>query len=290
MPLPLHSLWILPPRFQAHGRITFRLLRVTAVLVQGLFIGLLLPVSSKAHGASLRCYWARATLGAFGLQRRIEGHLPGRGALLVANHVSWIDVLLLTASTDAVFIAKSEVRQWPFFGWLGARGGTLFLKRQCARSAWAMKNRMAEMLRQGRSIVVFAEGTTTDGSTVLPFRTALLQSAVDAGVPVCPVAISYRVNGLRSEEAAFIDGMDLWDSVLAVAGARRIVASLKVCEALCRFPSIPRGASRKRLAIEARDAIVEATQSLQRDCKAADTELPQHFQQTVRIVAQAASS
>jgi len=147
--------------------------------------------------------------------------------LMVANHVSWIDVQALGAVAGTRFVAKSEVRAWPVVGTMAARFGTLFIRRDSKRDAMRVKNLVAKLLVSGERVVVFPEGTTTDGRRIGPFYAALLQAAVDAAIPVQPVAISHReADGGVSTAVAFVDDMTFADSLAQVLERPRLVTEL----------------------------------------------------------------
>jgi len=185
---------------------------------------------------------------AVGVRLSVEGHAPAAGALLVANHVSWLDVLALASHMPAaVFVAKSEVRDWPAIGWLATRAGTLFLKRSSGRSLLRIKENISAVLAAGRNVALFAEGTTSNGSDVLPFRSGLLQAAVDSARPVQAVAIAYHdEDGRLSAAAAFVDAMSLWESIGAILRCGPITARLVIAP-----PLAAAGRTRKELAREA---------------------------------------
>jgi 1-acyl-sn-glycerol-3-phosphate acyltransferase len=228
-----------------------RVLAVAGHLAWGLAAAaLIFPFVPHTARLWLRRRWASSMLNAFGLELRLEGAAIGPGALLAANHVSWLDVLVLASCAPAVFVAKSEVRCWPAIGWLAARAGTVFLRRTSGRSLLQVKNRIAQLLLAGGAVAIFPEGTTSDGEGVLPFRSGLLQAAVDAGGDVQPIAIAYRDERGRSAAAAFVDGMTLWRSLLAVCGSGRITARVVV-----ETPLAAAGRTRKRLARDAREAV-----------------------------------
>ncbi|HEX6734672.1 MAG TPA: lysophospholipid acyltransferase family protein, partial [Azonexus sp.] len=109
------------------------------------------------------------------------------GALLVANHISWIDIYVINAALPAAFVSKAEVRGWPLIGWLAARHDTIFLRRGSRGHARLINAEIAEVLGRGQHVAVFPEGTTTDGCSLLHFHAALLQPALAAGRPVLPV-------------------------------------------------------------------------------------------------------
>jgi 1-acyl-sn-glycerol-3-phosphate acyltransferase len=164
---------------------------------------------------------------------------------VVANHVSWLDVLALNALWPATFVCKSEVRRWPVLGWLIGRDGTLFLERGNARQARRLGSRMARRLSAGERIALFPEGTTSDGTSVLPFRPALLQAAIASGAPVQPVALSYS-----DPAAAFVGEMTFWESLRRVSRACALEARAELCE-----PVACAGLGRREVASLAQGAI-----------------------------------
>jgi len=240
------------PAVLAAPSAALRLLAIAACLAWGLAVAtLVFPLAPAFLRLPLRKLWAGCMLDAAGVELRVEGAAIAPGALLVANHVSWLDILVLASRAPAVFVAKSEVRRWPAIGWLAARAGTVFLRRASGRSLLAAKSRIAGLLRDGRGAAMFPEATTSNGETVLPFRSGLMQAAVDAGRPVQAIAIAYRdERGGRSASAAFVDGMTLWRSILAVCAAERISATVAVAA-----PLAPGGRTRKILARQARGAV-----------------------------------
>jgi len=229
-----------------------RLLGMGAHLARGLATAaLVFPFAPSSVRLALAQRWARQMIRALGARLCVEGAAPAAGALLVANHVSWLDILAIASHTPAIFVAKSEVRDWPAIGWLAARAQALFLKRSSGRSLLRVKNRIAALLLEGRSVAIFPEGTTSDGSGVLAFRSGLLQAAVDGARPVQPVAIAYyRDDGNPSGDAAFIDGMTLWQSIGAICRSGRITVRLALAA-----PLAPARRTRKELAREARATI-----------------------------------
>lgn len=237
------------------------------------------PFVTRSARLSLRRRWAKSMLGALGLELQIEGSPAVQGALLVANHVSWIDILALAVQTEAVFVSKAEVKRWPVIGWLASRAETLFLQRGRASKAREMNCRIAALLGAGRSVAIFPEGTTSDGSAVLPFRAALLQAAVDSGRPVQPVAIAYSAAGKRSSAAAFTGETDLWQSILTVCCSQRITVRVRFGETLASA-----NRTRKNLAREAREAIAALLAERAADQPATETELKSPVPRLARLV------
>jgi 1-acyl-sn-glycerol-3-phosphate acyltransferase len=136
--------------------------------------------------------WGRSLCWALGIRIRREGPIPRGGCLLVCNHVSYVDILVLAAQGPCVFLSKAEVADWPGLGWMAARTGVLFVKREDRRSLPAVAALLREEVEGGSVVVLFPEGTSGPGNTVLPFRASLLAPAAEAGFPVAIAALSYR--------------------------------------------------------------------------------------------------
>jgi 1-acyl-sn-glycerol-3-phosphate acyltransferase len=212
--------------------------RVSAVLfllVLGILVSSLCGGSPRSRGrvpAALIRRWCRWVVRASGVRVRIDGGAaPDGGLLLVANHVSWLDIPLLAAVRPARMLAKSEIRRWPVAGWLTARSGALFIDRDRVRALPDTVARIAGALRAGEAVTVFPEGSTWCGRAHGPFRRAAFQAALDAGVPVQPVRLRYRVTGgTPSTAPAFIGEDSLLTSVWRVATARGLVAEVEVRE------------------------------------------------------------
>lgn len=167
----------------------FFLLSLFVMALQALLIGLRLPLSRKLPQAYFRIV-------AWLLQMRVhvEGSPPAaRPALIIANHASWLDIVAFSTILPVVFVAKREVKSWPFFGWLARLGGTIFINRDNRHAAGEARDSMQAMLAQGRVVVLFPEGTTSDGNRILPFRSSLLGAAgADGnGIPLVPALIGY---------------------------------------------------------------------------------------------------
>jgi 1-acyl-sn-glycerol-3-phosphate acyltransferase len=228
--------------------LAFRLFAIGAQLARGLVTAaLVFPFASPAARLAFARRWARRMFQALGARLHVEGAEFAPGALLVANHVSWLDVLAIASHAPAVFVAKVEVREWPAIGWLAGCAETLFLRRSSGRSLLQVKNRVGVLLSAGRAVALFAEGTTSNGSGVLPFRSGLIQAAVDSARPVQAVAIAYYdESGCRSAAAAFLDSMSLFQSVGAICRSRPITARLVFAP-----PIEAAGRTRKQLAREA---------------------------------------
>lgn len=135
--------------------------------------------------------WARGMLAIIGIEVRVKGH-PAQGpVLMAANHISWLDILVMHAACHCRFVAKSEIRSWPLVGVLTTGGGSLYIERSSHRDAMRVVHHMADALSQGQVLAVFPEGGTGDGVTLLPFHANLLQAAISAQVPIQPVALQF---------------------------------------------------------------------------------------------------
>ncbi|MFJ8630328.1 lysophospholipid acyltransferase family protein [Streptomyces sp. NPDC093568] len=225
-------------------------LRIAAVLSL-LIVGLvLMPLGGRIPAGLVR-RWCRWVVRSAGVQVRVEGGATADGGLLlVANHVSWLDIPMLAAVRPARMLAKSEIRDWPVAGWLTARSGALFIDRDRIRALPDTVARIAEALRAGEAVAVFPEGSTWCGRGQGHFRRAAFQAALDAGVPVQPVRLRYRVaEGAPTTAAAFVGQDALLSSVWRVARARRIVAVAEVME-----PITPDGGADRRTLARAAQA------------------------------------
>lgn len=164
--------------------------------------------------------WCREVLNVLAIRLTLHGETPpGRvsSVLFVANHISWMDILIINACRRVRFVAKAEVRQWPLVGWMAARTGTLFLKRTSPRELARVTKSVATFLRRGDCIALFPEGTTTDGSSVQSFHSGLFESAVTAEALVWPVAIKYeRSDGSLDTDIAFVGNQSLVSSIVNV--------------------------------------------------------------------------
>jgi 1-acyl-sn-glycerol-3-phosphate acyltransferase len=198
--------------------------------------------------------WSRRLLAILHVRLHVEGERPdanSRPALIVANHVSWLDIFLLDAVAHVRFVGKSEIRRWPVIGWLSTRAGTMYIERSRRRDTGRINRLVAAALERRELCAVFPEGTTTIGDEVLPFHASLLQPAVAAGADVIPVAIRFaRPDGTRCEEAAYDGDKSLLDTMRLMLTQPRIEATLRFLP-----PIHAAGRSRREVAEEAARAI-----------------------------------
>jgi 1-acyl-sn-glycerol-3-phosphate acyltransferase len=171
--------------------------------------------------------------------------------MIVANHVSWVDIFAINAVVPVRFVAKAQVRRWPLVGWLSARAGTIFIDRGRRQDTLRVNALISQALRAGELFAVFPEGTTSDGSTLLKFHSSLLEPALEAGAAVQPVALRYeREDGSLCTEAAYDGTRSAWDALIGIVSQRSVI--VHVC--MLR-PIMPGVHNRRALALHAWDAI-----------------------------------
>ena len=201
--------------------------------------------------------WSAGLLWIFGFRlRRFGTPLPG-ATLFVANHVSWIDIETLHSQRMMGFVAKREIAGWPLVGWLAAQGQTIFHHRGSTDSLQEVLGQMVERLRQGRSVGVFPEGRTRGGEEVGPFHARIFLAAVEAQVPVQPVALRYGERGDAQTLVAFGPRERFLANFLRLLGERPRAAEVHFLA-----PILPGGVDgRRRIADLARERIVAAMES-----------------------------
>ena len=197
--------------------------------------------------------WSRQMLQIMGVELHMMGAVPTAGPMLVvSNHISWLDILVINAVCPAHFVSKSGVRHWPLVGELVSSAGTLFIERESRRDAMRVVHRMAEHLRGNDILAVFPEGTTGDGQTLLPFHANLIQAAIAAEAPVLPGGLSYvdPVHGRRHDAPLFIGDTTLLQSLWNTLRATDVVAVVHYGE-----PQRAQGRDRRTWAQNLRDAV-----------------------------------
>ncbi|HEX4522958.1 MAG TPA: lysophospholipid acyltransferase family protein [Casimicrobiaceae bacterium] len=230
-------------------------MRLSVHLLQGVATtALVFPLVGTRRRQALIRRWSAALLAILCAELRINGWpaggLPGN-VLIVANHISWLDIFVINAAQPARFVAKADLAQWPLVGRLIAGVGTLFIERGRGRDAHRINHRACAVLASGDVIAIFPEGMTSDGSELLPFHGSLLQPVIDARGHVQPMAIRYRgSNDEYNDSAAYVGDMKFLTSLWRVLGERRMIVLLDL------VPPIPaNGRHRRHLARDAEEAI-----------------------------------
>lgn len=235
-------------------RATGRLVRALAHLVNGWLTLLIVFPRLTPEGKNERIrVWAIDALAHLAIELVVIGKAPPPGpALLVANHLSWLDIVVMLAAQPARFVAKSDIAHWPLVGRLARGGGTLFIQRESRRDAQRVVHHMAESLKAGDRLAVFPEGTTSDGADVLPFHANLFQAAISADVPVVPVALRFEdaVSGQRSSAACYVDDDTLHGSLWRTVSAPALRVVLVFGE-----PQAAQGRDRRTWAGDVRNAV-----------------------------------
>lgn len=197
----------------------------------------------------------RRSLRVFNLHLRVTGPVPSSG-LLVCNHLSYLDILILSATTPCVFVSKCEVQHWPVFGWFASLAGTLFLHRDRRSDVPRLTREMRRVLDAGALVVLFPEGTTSDGSEVLPFRSSLLEPATQQAHGLSAGFIEYSLNGGSvADEVCYWRDMTLLPHLVNLLGHRGLDARLCFAELKEVSPD------RKHLARQLRSEVVRLKES-----------------------------
>ncbi len=248
-------------RVAAHARALVRLALVGATTLGlatvGLGVRALRPVAPRRlRRAELRVasQWGAVLVRILGVRVATTGAPPPAPALLVANHLSYVDILVLLRSCPAVFVARADMAGWPGLGSLARLAGTHFVDRTRRRDLPRVIDAIAGTLREGSSVVFFPEGTSSGGEEVLPFHAPLFEASIRSGVPISVASIRYAVEGstaAASERVCWWGTMTFPDHVYRLLQLRRVEATL-------RFGDLQlRDAQRDGLARAARDAVVE---------------------------------
>ena len=211
-------------------RAIWRAVHVLVHIFAGLAeIGVRFPRLAQAQRDMRVQVWASRMVRHLGVDLRITGPVPVAGPLLlVANHISWLDIVVLHAAHHCRFVSKSDVRRWPLIGRLATGAGTLYIQRESRRDALRVVHHMAQALKDGDILAVFPEGTTGDGNRLLPFHANLFQAAITAQAPVQPVALRYVdvATGANSRAITYIDDETLLGSIWRTLSAERVRADV----------------------------------------------------------------
>ena len=251
----VNDAWWRPLRYLLRGAL------LLLHLVIGLPIALLLinPLTARLRLRGERIddrairAWSTGLLRIFGFRlRRIGLPFPG-GVLVLANHISWIDITLLHSQHMVGFVAKAEISRWPLIGWLARRSGTIYHQRGSHTSLLGVQQRMVQRLRDGRAVGVFPEGGTGNGSTIRVFHARILQAAIEVGAPVQPVALRFGEGGNAQTRVAFATGETFMHNFFRLLGDPGCVAEVHFLE-----PLPPQDGGRRAMAELARARIIAA--------------------------------
>jgi len=237
-------------------RLALRLARVTVHLVAGLATcALAFPLASPGLRERLTRRWSRKLLGICRVTvEQADGAPVLEHALVVANHVSWLDIFVINALYPCRFVAKAEIRSWPVLGWLAAGAGTIFIARGNRRELRHIFKGIVTVLAQGQRVGLFPEGTTSRQGEVLPFHANLFEAAIDAKAAVQPYALAYLDGQGRFHPSVdYLDDTTFVDSMFAILQGPPVRARLQALS-----PIDATGAHRRELAERAHTAVAQA--------------------------------
>jgi 1-acyl-sn-glycerol-3-phosphate acyltransferase len=234
----------------------YRLVLLILHILHGIILAILYAqpdeegrVPERFRGIAFR--WHQRTLKILNLDARYFGASPNTTVLVVSNHISWLDIIVLAQAFPVDFLSKSEVRSWPFYGWLAARGGTLFIERGNQHGADHAIEQITNNLRHRDNVLIFPEGTTTDGNGLRKFHARLFAAAQRADTPIQPMALRYPGPGGKTHPAVpFIDNDGLLESLWKILGQKSIRVEVHYCPLIALD-----GKERRELAQEAHDCI-----------------------------------
>ena len=235
--------------------IAYRILRVVCHLLVGLWTcAVIFPFTDAAGRAWRIGHWSAGLMAICRIRvdiRRRPGVAIAARALIVANHVSWLDIFLINSMQPCRFVAKSDIRDWPLIGWLCDKAGTIFISRGRMRDVRKIYQNLVTSIHAGEHIAFFPEGTTSAQGTILPFHANLFEAAVDAQVPIQPYAVRYvDANGRAHSAVEYIGDTSFADSLLLILRSKGITAQLTPLPVIAT-----EGMHRRELAQLARQAI-----------------------------------
>lgn len=226
-------------------RLAFTVVRiVTHILLAAFLVATAFPFLPAERHRRLVRWWSRGVLRIFRIDLRVIDHATdprvrramrpgGIGAMLVMNHISWLDIYIVHATRAARFVAKSEISRWPLLGFLTDRTGAIFIERGRRHAVREVNHRVADLLRSGDLIGMFPEGTTSEGDRLLPFHANLIQPAIDAGAPIVVAGLRYReVGGGPTTATSYVGDTTLLESIVRIARHGPLVAELHLIEAI----------------------------------------------------------
>ena len=231
--------------------------RVMLHLLRGLLICLVLfPWLSPETKKSRIQIWSQQLLAIFRVRVKMNlTSVPG-GAVIVANHVSWLDIFVINSLTPCRFVAKSDIRSWPLLGWLAEQAGTIYISRGSKADVKRIYQYLIDQIQSGERVAFFPEGTTARQGEVLPFHANLFEAAITANVPVHPFALRYLdQTGTPPDAVEFIGDMTFAASMVNILHADEIIAELQGLELIGS-----EGVHRRELAAAARAAVALALQ------------------------------
>ncbi len=244
----------------------FRLLHLIAHFIKGLFLSYTRLHGTQSHNLSDEQHkiiqnWLHRSAEIIGIDIQVHGDPIPSPAFIVANHISWLDIIIISSVLPVSFLSKAEIRNWPIIGTLAAKAGTLFIHRGSKNGAAEALDLVKIKLTAGHSVASFPEAKTTNGKSVKLFHARLFAAAIETNTPVQPVALRYPpLNGDSTTGvnpiAPYVEGPNLVQHAFRIMCAKRTIAEVTICKAF-----EPEEQARKELAQSARDAIAQVVEA-----------------------------
>jgi 1-acyl-sn-glycerol-3-phosphate acyltransferase len=208
-------------------RVAYRVALMLPLFLYGVLLSLIFLAGRDPRGAHRRHgwvirHWLALATRLVGLRPTVTGEPSAGPVLMVANHISWLDILVLGGLLPPRFLSKAEVRSWPLVGWLSACAGTLYIRRGTRGGADSAGEAITHALRHDARVLVFPEGTTTNGLSVRRFHPRLFQTAIDVGAPVQAVALHYTHESGINPKVPWIDDAGFLESLLEILAEREV--------------------------------------------------------------------
>lgn len=180
---------------------------------------LLILIAQRKKQEKMIQYWCKKLLSIFEIKIELKGLeaylFNQKKYLIVTNHISWLDIIVIQSIKPSVFVAKSDVASWPLFGWVARMTGTIFIRRDKASDVKKALKKMKQQMMK-RSVCIFPEGTSTNGRYILPFKSNLFQSSIDSNKSILPICLRYEEHFHYSDKVAFIGDMTLVGSIIKI--------------------------------------------------------------------------
>ena len=245
-------------------RFTRKALTLIAHIIWGMvlitLLGFWIPSRPNRFKRHVIQRWYQRACRILNLQLSVAGDITRQPCLVVSNHISWLDIIVIGSHIPVHFLSKAEVRQWPIIGWLAACTGTLFIQRGSGESA-TMANTIANTISSGDSVLVFPEATSTDGKELKRFFPNMFAAVSKTNVPVQPLALEYTEHKQRSTSAPFINDNTFFRHLLLILKNDHINVAITFLPAIQNTPQ----ADKKTLSINSRNAILSVIQPISYD-------------------------
>ncbi len=209
---------------------TFRIILHILLVVP---LCLLIFISTKNQQERIIRFWCKRLLSIFEINVEVTGLesnlVNQKKYLMVANHISWMDIIVIQSIKPCIFVAKSDVASWPLFGWVAQMTGTIFIKRDKISDIKKALKKMKRRLIK-RSVCIFPEGTSTNGRYLLPFKSNLFQSSIDTQKSILPLCLRYEQKNTYTDKTAFVDDMSLLDSIIKIKQEKDITVVVEILQ------------------------------------------------------------